>query len=158
MNSFVKEQFPIFQAVQAIRDQLMEVLSDDDLRYKLPGGNPTLGELCREMGEVEYSYIQSFRNRTQDFTYRNTESSLASSVAKLNAWFSALDAELKAVLEGFSEEELDQMINRGDGFMLPIRIQPHIYKEALLIFYGKVSVYLRAMEKPLPGQWQEWIG
>jgi IS605 OrfB family transposase len=32
------------------------------------------------------------------------------------------------------------------------------YKEALLIFYGKVSMYLKAIGKILPEQWQEWIG
>jgi hypothetical protein len=35
--------------------------------------------------------------------------------------------------------------------------QLEVYKEALLIFYGKASVYLKAMGKPRPQQWQEWI-
>jgi hypothetical protein len=33
-----------------------------------------------------------------------------------------------------------------------------IYKEALLIFYGKTSVYLKATGKELPEQWLAWIG
>ena len=33
-----------------------------------------------------------------------------------------------------------------------------IYREALLIFYGKVSIYLRLMGRELPRHWQEWIG
>ena len=33
-----------------------------------------------------------------------------------------------------------------------------VYNEALLIFYGQVSVYLKAMGKPIPQQWQEWVG
>jgi hypothetical protein len=27
----------------------------------------------------------------------------------------------------------------------------------LLIFYGKASVYLKALDKTLPEQWQAWI-
>lgn len=36
-------------------------------------------------------------------------------------------------------------------------IQSEIYKEALLIFYGKVDVYLKAMGKPRPEQWAIWM-
>jgi hypothetical protein len=32
-----------------------------------------------------------------------------------------------------------------------------IYREALLIFYGKASIYLKALGKTLPEQWQAWI-
>jgi hypothetical protein len=37
------------------------------------------------------------------------------------------------------------------------KIQLDVYREALLIFYGKVSVHLRAIDRPLPGQWLDWI-
>lgn len=53
MNSIVRRQFEVLHQTQALRDQLMDILSDADLRYKLPGSNPTLGEVCREIGEVE---------------------------------------------------------------------------------------------------------
>lgn len=45
-----------------------------------------------------------------------------------------------------------------DDFSPPPAVQLDIYKEALLIFYGKVTVYLRSMGKALPRRWQEWIG
>jgi len=50
------------------------------------------------------------------------------------------------------------VIDRGGDFKLPPRIQLEVYKEALLIFYGKTDVYLKAMGKALPTQWREWIG
>jgi hypothetical protein len=37
-------------------------------------------------------------------------------------------------------------------------VQLDIYREALLIFYAKVSVYLRVFGIPLPGDWASWIG
>jgi hypothetical protein len=144
---------------QALRNQLMEILADDDLGYRLAGENATLGALCREMGEVEYAYIQSFRSFKQDFSYRNEAPGLEGSVENLSAWFAELDRELKATIEALSEEDIkSRTIDRGGGFTLLPRIQLEIYKEALLIFYGKVSVYLKAMGKTLPKQWQEWIG
>ena len=158
MNSLIKEHYPIFQMYQALRDQLMEILNDDDLSYRLDG-NPALGTLCREIGEVQYAYIQSFKTYKLDFSYRNDEPGLEGSVQQLSAWYQALDRELKAVIEAFSEDDLtNQRIDRGDGFSPPVHIQLEIYKEALLIFCGKVSVYLKMMGKTLPEQWQHWIG
>jgi hypothetical protein len=51
MNSLVESEFPLHET-QSLRYDLMQMLTDSDLAYKLPGDNPTLGELCRKMGEV----------------------------------------------------------------------------------------------------------
>ena len=159
MNSIIKEYYPIFQMYQALRDQLMDIVGDDDLSFRPAGENPTLGALCREIGEVEQSYIESFKSFKLDFSCRNEEAGLETSVKKLAAWFKQLDDALKAVVEALSEGDIaGRMIDRGGDFKLPPQIQLNVYQEALLIFYGKSSVYLKAMGKPLPKQWQEWIG
>jgi uncharacterized damage-inducible protein DinB len=158
MNSIVERYYPIFQEYQALRQQLMESLSDEDLGYQPGGENPTLGALCREMGEVEVAYIESFKTFQQDFSYRNEEPGLDTSVQRLAAWFQELDGELKAAIEALSEDDVqNKVIDRGGGFTLPPQIQLDVYREALLIFYGKVSVYLKAMGKPRTKQWQDWI-
>lgn len=158
MNSIVQEQFPLLAQYQALRNQLMAILSDEDLEF-LPGGeNPSLGVLCREMGEVEHAYVESFKTFEQDFCYRRNEPGLESSVERLAAWFQELDREIGAAIEALSEDDVQQkQIDRGGGFIVPPGIQLHIYREALLIFYGKVSVYLKAMGKPRSQQWQDWI-
>lgn len=98
MNSIVRRQFEVLHQTQALRDQLMDILSDADLRYKLPGSNPTLGEVCREIGEVETDYIVSFKTFKIDFSYRHP--GIAHSVEHLKAWYksniAALDAALTA--------------------------------------------------------------
>ncbi len=159
MNSLMQNYYPTFKMYQDVRDGLMDSLSDDDLAYSPGGENPTLGALCREIGEIEYSYIQSFKTFTQNFDYRNEAPGLESSVTALKAWYAELDAELKAIVAAFSDAELqDKIINRGDNFKLPIQIQLDVYKEALLIFYGKAMVYLKAMGKERPYQLESWIG
>jgi uncharacterized damage-inducible protein DinB len=158
MNSIMQEQYPMLQHYQALRNQLMEMLSDEELAFNPGGENPALGALCREIGEVEQAYIDSFKTFQQDFDYRNEEEGLEGSVERLAAWFAALDEDLRATLEGLSEEEIqNRMIDRGGGFTLLPTVQLHVYKEALLIFYGKASVYLKAMGKQQPEQWQAWI-
>jgi hypothetical protein len=158
MNRIMSDYFPTFQMYQAIRGQLMEILTDNDLGYSPGGANPPLGALCREIGEIERAYIQSFKTFTLDFSYRNTTPGLERSVAQLKSWYAELDAELKATIEGLSEDDVqNRMVDRGH-FKLRPQVQLYIYNEALLIFYGKVIVYLRAMGKTPPRQMQEWLG
>ena len=158
MNSIITHYYPIFQTYQELRDQLMKTLVDEDLGYRPTAQNPTLGELCREIGEVEQAYIASFKTFRLDFSSRNEQPELESSVALLSAWYAALDRELRTALENLSEDDIrNRRIDRGH-FSLPPQIQLDVYKEALLLFYGKVSVYLRAMGKTPPRRWQEFIG
>ncbi len=159
MNSIIEQTYPLFELYQALRDQLMESLSDDDLSFCPKEGLPSLGGLCREIGEIEQSYIDSFQSFSQNFNYRYPEPGIETSVADLIAWYKSLDDKLKATISGLTERDIaNRVIDRGGGFTVSSRIQLEIYKEALLIFYGKVSVYLKAMDKTVSQQWQEWIG
>lgn len=85
MNSIMEEQGPILKQTQALRNQLMEILTDEELSYSPGGTNPTLGGLCREMGEVQHAYIESFKTFQQDFSYRHEEPGLEDSVERLRA-------------------------------------------------------------------------
>lgn len=150
-------EFDILHETQAIRAELMNVLTDADLAYSLPGTNPSLGELCREMGQVEVSYIGSFKTFKHSFSYAPVDLSLDTSVEKLKAWYAQLDAELEAALTAI--KDLDTQATFIDrGWQIPLGAQFHVYREALLIFYGKATCYLRAMNKPLPPQMSSWIG
>lgn len=158
MNLFVQEQYPMFEMYQNMRNQLMEILVDEDLDFTPGGENLTFGALCREIGETEKSYIDSLKNLKQDFSYRNNEPGLEKSVQRLATWFAALDGELKSTLESFTDDEMqNRIVDRGGGFELPVWLQIDVYKEALLIFYGKASVYLKIMGKQRPPQWEDWI-
>jgi hypothetical protein len=159
--SYLAETF--FAEYQGLRDQLMEILADEDLGLRLGGETASLGALCREIGEIEHTYAQSFRTFRQDFSYRNPDAELERSVAALKAWFAELDRELMAAVGALSEDDIaNRRIIRGDfdeAFFSPLsKVQLDVYREALLIFYGKVTVYLRAIERPLPRQWADWIG
>jgi len=150
-------EFDILHQTQAIRGELMNILSDADLTFKLPGSNPTLGAICRESGQVEQSYIDSFKTLKQSFAYASVDPALDTSVAKLNDWFQRLDADLEAALIALKDRDTQTTIVER-GFPMPLGAQFHTYREALLIFYGKATCYLRAMDRPLPKQMSGWIG
>ncbi len=165
MNSLVRVHMPAtyFSDYQALRNELMAILTDDDLGMRIGGASASLGALCREIGEIEHTYVESFRTFRQDFGYRNSDPLLETSVEALVSWYEELDRELTDAIEALSEDDIaNRRIVRDDfdvsDFSPLPSIQLDIYREALLIFYGKVSVYLRAMGKELPGHWPHWIG
>ncbi|MCA9991323.1 MAG: DinB family protein [Anaerolineales bacterium] len=159
MNSIMQNDYPVFRLYQALRTQLMGLLSDDDLAFSPGGDNPTLGELCREMGEVQHAYVQSFWTFTMTFEYRNETPGLAGSVAQLAGWYQALDEALAAAVTALTEGDIaERRIARPEEGFAPLPgTQLAVYREALLIFYGKVSVYLKVLGKARPAQWQQWI-
>jgi uncharacterized damage-inducible protein DinB len=157
MNRYMTEKWPWIEGTHQMRSQLLEILSDTDLTFSPGGQNMTLGALCRQLGEVENSYAQSLKTFQQDWSYRNEEAALERSVARLKEWFQRLDDELKAATAALTDEDLKKAVDRG-GFAMPVDLQLDVYLQALLIFFGKATIYLKAMNKPLPQQIQEYIG
>lgn len=153
----MQEQREVLHATQELRRQFLEVLTDADLGFRPAAGCLSLGELCREIGEVQQAYIESFRTFRLDLRYRH-QAQVSRSVEHLAAWYARLDAELQSVLESLEEADLARSVDRGDGFTPPVEVQFHIYREALLIFYAKAHVYLQALGKRVTGPWQWWIG
>jgi len=157
MNRYMQGKWPWIEGTHTMRSQILDTLSDADLPFSPGGQNMTLGALCRQMGEIEHSYVQSLKTFKQDWSYRNMEADSESSVARLKAWFQTLDDELKTTVSAFSDEDLMKSVDRS-GFTMPVELQLDVYLQALLIFFGKATIYLKAMNKPLPPQIQEYIG
>jgi len=165
MNSLIRDHLPAtyFAEYQLLRGELMELLDDDDLAFRPGTGTSTLGELCREIGEIEHSYVEALRVFRQDFGWRQADPRMETSVAAITAWYAELDRDLLAAIEALTDEDIaNHRIRRSDfdvGDFAPLAAQElDIYREALLIFYGKVSIYLRLLGKTLPRHWLEWIG
>jgi hypothetical protein len=157
-NAIVVQDLPVLQGTASIRDVVLGLLTDADLSYRLPGDNPTFGEVCREMGDVQRSYIDSFKTLKQSWDYRHADTNVQTSLAALKAWYKSLDDEMAAVLTAFSEADVaSKTIERG-SFSPDLRLQVQIYIQALLIFYGKAACYLRALQKPLPEMFVQWVG
>jgi hypothetical protein len=158
MNSLMENKWSWVEPTHDIRNQLLASLTDADLAYTPGGENPTLGALFREFGEIEHAYVESFKTFSQSFEYRHPETTIATSVSRLQAWFAQMDAEMKATLEAFSGADNEKAIKRASGYEMPVSMQLDVYLQALLIFLGKAAVYFRAALKPLPEGFQDWVG
>lgn len=156
MNRMIEEKWPWIEGSHGMRTEILNTLTDADLTFSPGGANMTLGELCREMGEVQHSYIQSFRTFTQNWDYKNAEAGLDRSIHHLKAWFEQLDSEMKTALDALTDEDVRRNIDRS-GYPMPVPLQLDVYLQALLIFFGKATIFLKAMNKPLPKSVQEWV-
>ena len=158
MNRYLQDKYSWIEGCHALRMGVLDALTDSDLDFCPGGQNMSLGALLRESGEIEHSYVESLKTFKQDWSYRNAEAGLETSVARLRAWYQMLDDALKAVVSAFSDEDLTKQVERSGSNLMPVEMQLDVYLQALLIFFGKASIYLKAMNKPLPEGMSEFIG
>ena len=156
MNRIMDEKWPWIEAAHGMRSQLFNILSDADLAFSPGGQTMTLGALCRQMGETEHAYTQSLKTLKQEWSYHHPEADVASHVARLKAWFQTLDDEMQATITTFWDEDGNKTIDRGGP--VTVEFQLDVYLQAVLIFLGKATIYLRAMNKQLPPFFEEYIG
>ena len=156
MNALIKEHGELLSETQSFRTAMLAQLTDGDLAYALPG-NMTLGDLCREMGETEHGYVAAFSRFEHEWGYRHPDPSVATSVAALRAWYEQLDGDLLAALNALTDDDIATRRLRGGGWA-SVTKESHLYREALLIFYAKAGLYLRALDKPLSEEWIDWMG
>ncbi len=157
MNQALAETWSMVNGTHGMRTELLDSLTDADLSFTPGGQAMTLGALIKEFGEIEQSYIDSLAAHTQNFDYRNPEAGLDTHMDRLKAWLKALDGKMQTTLDAMSETDLQKPIDRG-SFSVNVDTQLQIYLQALLIFFGKATIYFRAMSKPLPGSTLAWIG
>lgn len=158
MNRYYEEKWSWIEGSHFMRTQLLDLLTDADLAFSPGGDAMTLGALCREMGEVEQSYAQSLKTFQQDWSYHNSDPDVERSVSRLNDWFQRMDSELQATVAGLSDDDLRKNVSRGAESSLPVDFQLDAYLQAVLIFFGKATVYLRIMRKPIPDLMRQYIG
>lgn len=157
MNRLLQEKWSWIEGTHGMRTQLIDILTDADLTFSPGGQNITLGALLREMAETEYSYIQSLKTFKQDWSSHSTDAALETNLVGIKARYQTLDEEMKATISALSDEDITKTVDRG-GFSTPLDLQLDVYLQALLIFLGKTTVYLRAMNRAYSPQIQEWIG
>jgi len=146
----------IAEAMNEMRAKVLASLTDADLSFAITG-NPTLSETLADFLSVEGSYAASFTTLKQDWTGYKPAAPLAT-VAAYTAAFEAGFSKLKTALSGYTMEQGKTVtVNRG-GWEPTLMQQFDTYAQAVLIIFGKLTVYLKAMGKPLPERWTEWVG
>jgi hypothetical protein len=156
MNQIETQFFGLLDMTHGIRDEAVGLLSPADLVFRIEGCK-SVGEVVQDLGDTEAMYTGSFKTFKQDFSTRAAGREDITSGEAAVAWLNGLDGELKAALAALSDEDLGKPIDRG-GWHMPALANFHTYREAVLIQFGKLDCYLRALGKELPGEWVAWVG
>lgn len=158
MHTSLEMQWSWVQAMNGLRTEFLESLSDDDLQYRPGGSNLPLGELIVGMGNIERSYTASFIEFAQTWEQSDNDTDLTSNTEALKSWFAGLDTNLEAALDALDGDSVQRQIERPGGGGMPVEMQLQTYIQALFIYFGKFVVYLNAMGKPLPQSMRDYIG
>jgi hypothetical protein len=159
MNTFVQNEYRIVELTEALTMQMLDAIDDSALGHAPAPNNPSLGDLVAGQAAIQAAYIESFRTFTGDFHNVPPVAVASRSVESFRQLFDRLHAEMKSVLGELTDEDFtSRMIDRDGGFLVPPSMQVHIYRESILIFSGKASVYLRSLGITFPEQWVNWIG
>jgi uncharacterized damage-inducible protein DinB len=156
MNRFMRDNYAMFVETHGVRDLSLKALTDADLSFRLGGNTQTVAALCLDIGKVQRAYIESLKTFKLDFAAAQAPGGVEAHIDSLATWYADLDAQMKTALEQLTDADLDRPVDRG-GWSMPTQINLMVYREALLIFAAKVSVYLRALGRPLPKMIEEWI-
>ena len=131
MNRFMKRYPELMELNQKLRHDVLDAISDEDLGRTLGGDTLSLAELLLQQGRWEDDYVQ--------------------------AWFHGIEQSIKTTLEAMSDEELSRPVKRGHH-SLPLEITAYTYRESLIIFAGKASLYLRSLGRPVSAHLKGFVG
>jgi hypothetical protein len=154
MNRIIQGKENLIDLTHNLRTEVLEAISDKDLGFTPGGSNLTFGDLLLQQGGFEIAYTNSFRTFTLSFDAKTSQTITDSAAFK--TWFRKLDADLIDTLEQLSDEDLAKPINRG-SWSLSAEITFYTYRESVIIFAAKASIYLRALDIALPKQLEDWI-
>ena len=156
MNQIERDFFGLLDMTHNVRDAAILTFEAEDLDFSIEGCR-SVGEVLRHLGDIEWSYAESFKTMTQDFSLQAPGREVVVSGETAVAWLRGLDDELKEALSGLSDADLAKPLDRG-GWQLPVMANFHTYREAVLITFGKLDCYLRALGKSLSDEWVAWVG
>jgi len=132
-------------------------LNDADLAFSPGGDNVTLGEIFKSFGDIQDSYNQSLKTFKQDWSKSADNPEVTTNLDSLKAWFKQLAGEMRETLQSLTENDLQKPIDRGNNVIRTLDEQLEIYIQALMIFFGKLVIYFRAMSKDLPPSIEQYI-
>jgi hypothetical protein len=159
VNSLIRDQYGMVEMTQNLIAEAFDMLGDADLDFTPGPGAPTIRDLFVEQAAIQAGYIEGFRTFQGNFHQFAPVEIDASTIETLRSGFARLNADLKETLAAISEDDLaNRMVDRGGGFVIPVAMQMHIYRESILILSGKLSVSFRLLGLTFTEQWRDWIG
>ncbi len=153
MNWLIERESEILNSTLNLRKSVLDIITDGELEVRLGGQSQSLREILLELAAWQGSYAKSFKTFKLSFVPQPEH---LSNVAEFKTHFEALDTELTENLKALTDADLEKTVDRGT-WSIPVTGQFHVFRENILIFAAKASVYLRIWNKPFDQQFKDWI-
>ncbi len=155
MNKILTQQANLIDLTHNLRTEILNAITEADLDTQLGGQSHSLRALILEQGTIQMAYVECFRNFELRFDHAAPEG--VQSLEDIKTWFVELDTSLISALGALSDEDLKRGVPRSK-YTVPAEIVFYTYRESVMIFAAKASVYLRALDHALPAQVKSWVG
>ena len=158
MNRLVQQRTHMIDLTHSLRDEVFKASSASDLDFSPGGQAHTLRGLLLEQADIQAAYAESYR--TFKLKFADATPVHDQSIEEIRARFAQLDAELLQALEALSDEDLkrphDPRGLKAPGYTVETSF--YTYRESVLIFAARASVYLRALGREVPALMKSFVG
>ncbi|ULH14087.1 DinB family protein (plasmid) [Deinococcus sp. KNUC1210] len=158
MNRLMQQRTHMIDLTHSLRDEVFKPISESDMEFSPGGSAHTLRGLMLEQADIQAAYAQSFR--TLHLSFGDATPDEQQNIQELRAHFARLDAELLAALEALSDEDLkrphDPRGLKAPGYTVETSF--YTYRESVLIFAARATVYLRALGRDVPALMKSFVG
>ena len=155
MNRLMKRYPELMELNQKLRRDVLDAISDEDLGHTLGGDTLSLAELPLQQNRWKDDYVQAWS--TLELRHGSQSAPEQQTVVGFKLWFGSIEQDIRTTLEAMSDEELSRPVKRGT-YSLPLEITACTYRESLIIFAGKASLYLHSLGGPLSAHLKGFVG
>ncbi|GGR25673.1 DinB family protein [Deinococcus ruber] len=158
MNRLMQQRTHMIDLTHSLRDDVFKAISGSDLEFSPGADAHTLRGLLLQQADIQAAYAQSFR--TLHLSFGEATPDQQQSAQELQEHFARLDAELLAALDALSDDDLkrphDPRGLKAPGYTVETSF--YTYRESVLIFAARASVYLRALGREVPALTKSFVG
>ena len=159
MNKEISRQIENLKFCQDLAMDILKMLTDEQLDFKVGKNMGTLGEQFRHMARVRLQYSEAIETKKVEPTKETIDPSIAKSKEKLIELWEKINQQIPQILEKMSAEELENLkIDWKHWGVDSMNIYSHL--QALVdhenLHNGQIIVYIRTKGLKFPESWKAW--
>src|SRR3989344_4956629 len=132
---------------------LLKILSDEELSFKVGDNVGTLGQQFRHLVRVDDQYISAIENRKVENNRKKLDFPIEKSVQKLLEQFETDDERLFSVINQIGDEDIKIDWSYWGEKELTLSEHLEAMVEHEILHHGELIVYFRILNKQFPDRW-----
>lgn len=154
-SNLIHKQIQNWQDIQSLTFDVLQSLSDEQLKFTVGKNMGTLGEQFRHIIRIRFQYTEAIESgKVSDLRESIDLKSSESKESLLTLWEKSKQQLLNAVKKASPDASIDWSYWGDDNLSLVDHLQALMDHETL--HNGELIVYLKSMEYTFPKSWAVW--